>query len=136
MNMARPTKLTPELQKDICDIISRGNYAKTACEYVDITEATYYDWKNKGEKAKSGKFFEFLKSIKKAEATARVLYLEVIRKAANDGTWQAAGWFLERKYPDEWGRKERTEITGKDGGPIEVKSYAIISPEDWPDDEK
>lgn len=33
---------------------------------------------------------------------------------------QAAMWFLERKYPDRWGRR-RLEITGKDGGPVRTQ---------------
>lgn len=33
----------------------------------------------------------------------------VIRHAARD-TWQAAAWWLERRYPDEWGRKDRITV--------------------------
>ncbi len=31
--------------------------------------------------------------------------------------WRAASWWLERRYPDEYGRT-RTEVTGADGGTI------------------
>ncbi|MHC4395626.1 MAG: hypothetical protein ACYS1A_08215 [Planctomycetota bacterium] len=134
--MGRKTKLTPKLQDKICDIIRRGNYIEVACGFVGIDVSTYYNWLKWGEAAKSGKYFEFFKAAKRAENEQETLYVENIRKAAFDGVWQASAWYLERKYPERWGRKERKEITGKDGGPIEVKSYAIISPEDWPDDDE
>jgi hypothetical protein len=33
--------------------------------------------------------------------------VEVITRAAKDGDWKAAAWFLEHKYPDRWARLER-----------------------------
>jgi transposase len=35
--------------------------------------------------------------------------------------WQAAAWILERRHPDRWGRRERVELTGRDGGPVESR---------------
>ena len=37
----------------------------------------------------------------------------MIDNAAIDGTWQAAAWKLERRYPDEWGRRDRLELDVK-----------------------
>lgn len=36
--------------------------------------------------------------------------------------WRADAWLLERRNPQEYGRATRLELTGKDGGPIEVVS--------------
>jgi len=33
-------------------------------------------------------------------------YLQSIKDAAQGGYWQAASWFLERKYPEEFGKKD------------------------------
>ncbi|MBA7557325.1 hypothetical protein ES705_50073 [subsurface metagenome] len=30
--------------------------------------------------------------------------------AATTGSWQASAWLLERKYPDEFARREKQEI--------------------------
>ena len=40
---------------------------------------------------------------------------------ASETTWQAAAWWLERRFPDRWGRKQRHEISGGDK-PIEIEA--------------
>jgi hypothetical protein len=42
--------------------------------------------------------------------------------------WQAAAWRLERKKPHKWGRHEPHEVTGADGGAIEVKAGVVLLP--------
>ena len=31
--------------------------------------------------------------------------------------------FLERRFPQEWSRTERHELTGSDGGPVQVEDF-------------
>ena len=50
--MGRTTKLTPELREALCAHLANGAHVKTACEAVGISEATYYDWKARGKKAR------------------------------------------------------------------------------------
>jgi len=42
--MARPTKLTPAVQKKIVDAIKAGNYMETAAAYAGISKQTLYNW--------------------------------------------------------------------------------------------
>jgi hypothetical protein len=119
--MARPTKLTPEIVENICIAIRAGNYAKIAAGMAGISEATYYSWLEQARQPDAEpEFLEFLESVERAESVAEVDAVARIRIAADNGTWQAAGWLLERKHGERWGRndKVRQEITGKDGGPI------------------
>jgi len=128
MPRGRPTKLTPEVQKQICDAIEAGNYIETAAQYAGIEKSTLYSWLKEGARAKSGKKKEFSNAVKKALAKSEMRDVFIIGKAAEQN-WQAAAWRLERKFPDKWGRKEKQtlEHTGKDGGPIETKQHIDLS---------
>ncbi|OPX58898.1 MAG: hypothetical protein A4E25_01435 [Methanobacterium sp. PtaB.Bin024] len=108
--MARPSKLTPELVDEIVKHIKAGNYPETAAEIAGISSTTFYRWKKYGKERKTGKFREFWESIKKAESFAEGLRVQTILKASEDGNWQAAGWWLERKFPDRWGRRQEIKM--------------------------
>ena len=54
--------------------------------------------------------FEFLGADKKAQSEARMSRLTIIEIAGNSGKWQAAAWWLERNYPDEYGQRIRQDI--------------------------
>ena len=107
----RKTKLTPTLQDDIVKRIRAGNYIKVSCRAVGISTSTYFDWLKKGEKG-TPPYSEFLYSIKKAEAEAQVNFVAVIARAAPE-SWQAAAWWLERRFPDLWGRREKIDLQGE-----------------------
>jgi predicted transposase YbfD/YdcC len=66
-------------------------------------------------------FVQFREAVESARAKAEVRHVANIAKSANDGVWQASAWYLERSYPQKWGRLNRTEISGPDGGPIEAR---------------
>ncbi len=112
--MGRHTKLTPERQQKICELLKAGNTARTAALANGICEATLINWMNKGRKQKSGKYFEFFEAIKKAKAEAEARNVLIIQKAA-EKNWQAAAWWLERTNPDKWGRRleQKIEHSGK-----------------------
>lgn len=105
------TKFNPETCHKIIQAIKQGNYQKTAAALAGIDESTYYRWVERGKEAKSGKYCEFYKSIKKAEEFAKAYYLQQIREAAESKKhWQAAAWYLERKFPDEFGRRQSIDM--------------------------
>lgn len=121
--MARPTKLTKELIEKVCSAIYAGNYAKIAAQLSGISESTYYGWLQEAEKEGCDPLFlEFSESVEKAEAAAEVEAVALIRQAARNGSAKDAQWLLERKHGERWGRNDkiRQEITGADGGPIEL----------------
>lgn len=103
--MGRPSKLTPETQLRIVQGISMGATYEHAAQYGGIAYNTFNEWMKKGEAARSGKYRDFYEAVKKAEGQAVIGWLAKIEKAASDGTWQAAAWKLERRYPKEYGRQ-------------------------------
>lgn len=107
------TKLTPQLQEQIGNNITLGMPLKFAAEAAGITEVTFYNWIKRGENESKGKFFEFAEHIKTCKAKAVQLHLKLITKAATDGSWQASAWILERRHPEEFGKRDRLELDGK-----------------------
>ena len=117
--MGRPSKLTPETQARIVQAIEVGATYELAAQFGGIAYNTFNEWMKKGEAAKSGRFLDFYEAVKAAEGKAAIKWLALIDKAAAE-TWQAAAWKLERRYPETFGRRVvQSEISGKDGGPVE-----------------
>jgi len=100
---------------------------KSACEYAGWAESTWYEWVQKAEGRYTGPdnykpevYREFVDDIKRAMQVGKVSLLNDIKK---DDSWQSKAWILERRYPEEFGRIDRMEVTGKDGE--EIKSRNI-----------
>lgn len=137
MPRGRTTKLTPELQRNLCAVISAGNYVVTACNYVGIDPTTYSMWLQRGTgthptRPKTKLYVDFVEAVQKAEAQAEATRVARIAKAGQEGTWQADAWYLERRYPERWGRKQLDVTSG--GKPI--TGYVGVSPDDWDDEPK
>jgi transposase len=104
----RPCKLTKKLQDELCEHIQEGNYLDTACRIVGIDYATMRRWILRGEEEGQGKFYNFCEAIKRAEALAEAWRVKQIKKASYED-WKANAWYLERKYPQRWGKKDSLE---------------------------
>lgn len=118
--MARPTKLTPELQKQICDLLAAGNFVETVCDYVGIDYKTFYNWLTWGERGYKDDvargYAEFFHAVKKATSQVEVLTVHELRGRPDD--WQALAWWLERRHPDKWGNRGKSQI--EHSGKVEI----------------
>lgn len=106
----RPSKLTPETCKAIVDGITIGMPYHAAAQAAGITYETFNNWMNRGKKAKSGRYFQFFQDIKEAESRGIRNNLILITKAAKEGSWQASAWILERRHPEDFGRREKVNM--------------------------
>jgi hypothetical protein len=101
----RPSKLTPQVCQKIVDALRAGNFIQTAAEYAGVDRSTVHDWLRRGKRERQGQYRDFVEQVRKAEADSEVRDLAIISKAALEGTWQAAAWRLERKFPERYGRR-------------------------------
>ncbi|HKD34034.1 MAG TPA: hypothetical protein VKB73_11335 [Gaiellaceae bacterium] len=83
--------------------LAAGNTRQAACHYAGISDETLANWMRGS--------LEFLERVKKAEADAEVRMVAQVARAAQEGTWQAAAWWLERRRPEDYGRRDRVEVT-------------------------
>ena len=105
-------KDTPEVRARILEALRVGATYRAACEYAGVSDDSLARWRA----ADAG----FAEALKSACAQAYMRNLGIIQKAATK-MWQAAAWWLERKFPEEWARRDRFEHTGPGGGPIPVQ---------------
>lgn len=125
-----PTKLTPRLQNEMVRWLKRGAHIEHVCRYVGIQPRTYYNWLERGRayeeaqiegrkpQAKDRIYFVFLQSVERARAKAAMdATTMILAIGKRNADWRALGFFLERSYPDIFGRR-RLEHTGRGGGPI------------------
>jgi hypothetical protein len=85
----------------LLNAISLGNSRTDAAAFAGIHRDTLYDWLQNPT---------FSDALEKAEAEAKVRAVSHIIRAAQGGTWQAAAWWLERRYPKEFGRREQVDV--------------------------
>ena len=108
---AKP-KYNDQLHRAIVAAIEQGTPYRHAAAIAGISEDTLAAWRKR--------FPALSDDIKAAEGRAVAGRLARIRKAEDDH-WQAAAWWLERKYPQEFGRTvHEQQHTGKDGVPLEI----------------
>ena len=103
--MARPSKLTPEIQKRIGDNIALGLTYRLAAESAGVTYKTFNLWYQNGRTEKSGKYYQFYKYIQKRNADAAKVLLERINEAAKAGNCQVCMFILERRFSEDFGRR-------------------------------
>lgn len=101
--MGRPTKLTPETQAVIIEALENGNYAETAATLGGISHDTFYTWIRKGEDGVEP-YAAFADATKRASAKAEAASLASVR--AQSDSWQASAWFLERRFPAKYAKRE------------------------------
>ena len=108
--MPRPTKLTQENKQQIGKSIALGMTYALAAASAGITYQTFNDWMQKGKKAKSGEYCEFYKHITKCNAEGALKCLQRLKEAADAGDYRVCMWILERRFPNDFGRREYRKI--------------------------
>ncbi|WP_433357846.1 helix-turn-helix domain-containing protein (plasmid) [Microtetraspora malaysiensis] len=135
----RVTKLTPELTDEIVKLIGKG-YSKTqVAAMIRVHRSTLYDWLEKGETEDADDLFrEFHDRVTEAEAQRMSEMEDALFRVAiggidvykmRDGKEESSTTLpdgdlllkiLERLYPERWRPVKALEVTGADGGPVEM----------------
>jgi len=120
--MGRPDKLTPEIQKKICDAIRAGNYIETAAAYSGVHKATLYRWLKDGRKANRGKKKEFCDAVDNALAQSEISDVLKMQKLGDEKQdWKSVAWRLERRFK-HWRAPNEVRLSGDPLAPVKVES--------------
>ena len=103
----RPEIITPELVEEICNYIAAGySYAQSA-KLAGIAESTFFRWKNLGQLEDAEHIYQlFCIEVQEASEFSEGEALQLVRSAAiRERNWKAAAWFLERRFPEKYERR-------------------------------
>lgn len=117
--MARPTKLTPEVQERVVKALKAGNRLAAAARFAGIDPATLHRWRERGDpegtEPAGGPYREFAAQVDQAIAEAEVRDVSIISKAA-ESDWRAAAWRLSRRHAEQWGNHTQRESNTQGSG--------------------
>jgi len=153
-NGGQPSKLTRTVHKILVDTISKGAHYSTACALAKIDIKTLENWLKWGQEETDGTrpqktaYFRLFQALTHAEASKELELVEQWQTFAKDeigvieeydkkgnvtrtrekvirfGDYRAIRDFLERRHRSRWG--QQLQVTGPDGGPIEVVKRVIV----------
>lgn len=127
-----PRLLTERVKTRLLDAFRGGvTSIQVACGYAGISERTYRGWRDSAEGGHEelGELFaEIALARSERELTATVL----IQQAMGED-WKAAAWYLERAYPERWGRRQ--EINLATPNPLLLAAAVVQAPRLRPEDE-
>lgn len=121
----RPRACTPRVQATILEIAATGAHRSVVAASAGISLRTLNRFLQLAETARHKKesgrrltkdeeeFCQFCLDFHKSEAAMQIALVAVVRKAA-ETNWRAALTFLERRWPERWGRRRIVQIVTTD----------------------
>lgn len=104
----RPSKLEAlgvDQVAQIESLIRAGATTEVAARSVGIDRVTLWRWLQEGERARAGsRARELHVRVERARAQSEAGLIARIAAAAGTGSWGAAAWLLERRFPERWAK--------------------------------
>lgn len=114
--------LTPKFIRQTERLAALGMTQRQIATILGVNACTISIWK-----AKDGKLEEkFQKALERGEARGVERRLRRIERAGNNGSWQADAWTLERRQPEQFGRRDSVRVSDPDGKPM--SGTTVIAP--------
>ncbi len=123
--VGRPSKLTDEVAKQICEAVRAGSYLSVAARCAGVSESTVYEWLRRA--TRTGPIPALWPSPRrdKADADGEVHTIGVIRREIARGDVRAGFELLARRHPERWAR-------GRDPSAAERSGVSDRPPQEAP----
>lgn len=126
-------KLDDQRAAAIVEAVARGWPLDVAASAAGVHRSTLFRWLERGRVVadrldRDGEaaipaeapFLHLVDAVGVARAAAEGRAIDLVLDAAITDA-RHAEWWLERSAPERWGRRQRTEVVGDDGGPIPIR---------------
>lgn len=114
----RPTVLSEEVRNKLLTALGMGAFREVACRLAGIHPSTLCRWMQREDEP----YVSFARQVEETEASVEVRASAVLLDGASADPILAMKW-LERRHKDRWAA--RTEVTGKEGGALQVQQSAV-----------
>ncbi len=123
---SNPYKLTPEITHNIAELIRGGAYAHVAAGACGIARSTYHHWMS-ATSTPGEPYDTFRAAINQAKDEARAR-AEILVRMDKPDVWLMRGPGRHGTVKDGpgWSTKDEVQITGKDGGPLQIQGDHIV----------
>lgn len=102
----RPTKLVPEVIDALEAELSQGHTLRASCAAAGVGWSTFKDWTRAGRSEGSTALQrELVRAVEHAEGAGERTLERIVRTSAEIDPNQAR-WLLERRWPEDWGRRD------------------------------
>lgn len=115
-------RLTRPVITKIGEGIERGYALDGAAAHAGIPTRTFWEWLARGRNGSGTQLEVELAAV--CDVELAMLKSGGMRRVLEDEDWRAVAWYLERRWPDEFGPPERRV---RHGGAVGL--YAAITPE-------
>lgn len=111
----RPSKYQPEYCEEVIACLAEGHSVTAFAGRIGVSRVTVFNWANE--------YPEFFNALKIGQARAVEFWEKILAKVARDGGGNATAviFALKNRAAEDWSDKVVTELTGKDGGPIQTE---------------
>jgi hypothetical protein len=110
--MARPSKITDVLIDRFCEIVKISESIETAIKETGVGRESYFRWKRRVSAGKGTELERrFMMAVDKALGESKLWHESKMNKHS-EKHWRAIAWWLERKYPKEYGRRRPARPRG------------------------
>jgi hypothetical protein len=124
--MARPLIINDTLITRFCSVIRVSGSIQTAIMATGIGRDSYDRWAREVRERRASKAkVKFIRAAEQAEADIKTLREHQL-SLHFDKNWKAVAWWLERKYPDEYGRRRRLPLPDMDGSAEQPQPSRVV----------
>ena len=113
----RPKAITDTVLRKLEEGFLKGLNVTECCLFADVPKSTYYDYLNAHP--------SYSDRIELLKSNTRMIAKMNLYDKIQGGDDYNSRWYLERTS-EEFNPKQKQELTGKDGNPIEVQSTVQI----------
>ena len=117
--VGRPTKYKPEYCERIIELGKQGySYAEIAAD-LEVDKASLYDWAAAHE--------DFSTALRAAKTYEQAWFEREARSNMKNRDFNANLWYRSAasRFRDDYTERKETQVTGANGGPVQVQSQVV-----------